>query len=207
MKFRRKSEPEVPAEETPDAAAEQAPSPREGWPQDSADVPEDEELVDLGSLRLRQIPEREVRLQVDEQSGTVQAVLIVGPDGAVEVRAFAAPRNGDLWDDVRPQLAAETQRAGGQAAEREGRFGTELLCRRPATTPEGEEAVAPTRVVGINGDRWLLRATFLGRPAVEEDTSEWDDTLAAVVVHRGTEAMPVGEALPLHLPPQARRAE
>ena len=208
MRFRRKSQTPEPEQDAPveEGSAETAAEPGAG-PWDSGDAPENDEMVDLGSLRLPPLPEREVRLQVDEQSQTVQAVLIVGPEGALEVRAFAAPRGGGLWDEVRPQLAAEAEQAGGTAVEHEGRFGTELRCRRPATSPEGEQGMVPTRVVGVNGPRWLLRGTFMGRPALAEDTTDWDDTLAAVVVHRGEEAMPVGEALPLHLPPQARRAE
>lgn len=207
MRFRRRagtSEPEA----TPDP--EETGTEAEGsatGPFDSRDVPENEELVDLGSLRVPPLPEREVRLQVDEQTQRVQAVLIVGPDGALEVRAFAAPRGGDLWGDVRPELATEAQNAGGSSTEREGRFGTELLCQRPATSPDGQQGVVPTRVVGVNGERWMLRGTFMGQPAIDSDTAAWDDTLSALVVHRGEEAMPVGEALPLNLPPQARRAE
>lgn len=208
MKFRRKSTASKP-EETPEAAEsspEEEPT-RAAGPFDSADVADGEELVDLGSLRLRALADREVRLQVDEESEQVQAVLIVGSEGALEVRAFAAPRNGDLWSQVRPQLAAEAQRSGAQVSEREGPHGVELMCRRPAKSSEGEEGVVPSRVVGVNGDRWMLRATFFGQPAIEPDAEGWDDSLDAVVVHRGTEAMAVGEALPLNLPPQARRVE
>lgn len=209
MKFRRKSDPAPAGDDATSVEEEQASGTAEpaAGPFDSADVPDDgEERVDLGSLRLRSLPEKELRLQVDERSGQVQAVLFVDSEGALEVRAFAAPRNGDLWSEVRPKIAAETAQAGGVTAEREGRFGTELLCQRPARTPDGQQAVQPSRVVGVNGDRWMLRATFLGRPAVEPDAvPEWEDALATVVVHRGSEAMPVGEPLPLQLPPEARR--
>lgn len=206
MKFRRKSA--TPESEATTSVDDPAPEeqPRVG-PFDSADAPEGVERVDLGSLLLPPMANREVRLQVDEKSGDVQAVMIVGGEGALEVRAFAAPRAGDLWADIRPQIAAETQKAGGKVAQREGRYGTELLCQRPATSPEGEEGVAPSRVIGVNGDRWMLRATFLGRPAMEPDSAEWDDILSSLVVHRGSEAMAAGEALPLHLPPQARKVE
>ena len=36
---------------------------------------------------------------------------LAGPDGALELRAFAAPRNGDLWSEMRPQIAAEVAQA------------------------------------------------------------------------------------------------
>jgi len=136
----------------------------------------------------------------------VQSVVIAGDDGALEMRAFAAPRNGDLWDEVRPQIAADMERRGGTAEEREGRWGTELVCQLKVERPDGGgQAVQPSRIVGINGPRWMLRATFLGRPAVELDQTDWDDLLTLVAVRRGAHAMPVGEALPLVLPESARR--
>jgi hypothetical protein len=211
VRFRRKSDPGSPeggsapsaADGPAEPAATEPEEPRRG-PLDSSEVDDEIERVDLGSLRIAPMPEREVRLQVDEKSGGVQAVMIMGPDGAVEVRAFAAPRHTELWEEIRPRIAAETAQAGGTTEEREGRYGTELLCRRPAQTSDGRTGVQASRVVGVNGDRWLLRATFVGKPAAEP-SPEWDDTLSGIVVHRGTEAMPAGEALPLEVPPQARR--
>ena len=164
------------------------------------------ERVDLGSLLIAPEPGRELRLQVDEATQNVQSVVLAGQDGAVELRAFSAPRNGDLWTDIRPQLAADMARRGGTATEREGRFGTELVCQLSVQTNDGKTSQQPSRIVGINGPRWMLRATFLGRPAVEpENAVEWEDTLAKVVVRRGDHAMPVGDLLPLTLPENARR--
>jgi hypothetical protein len=72
---------------------------------------------------------------------------------------------------------------------------------------EGGTAQQPSRIIGINGPRWLLRATFFGRPAAEPDKArEWEDALAKVWVRRGDHAMRSGEALPVNLPDQARRA-
>ena len=181
--------------------------PRTG-PFDADDLPEDGiERVDLGSLLIAPEDGRELRLQVDEASGQVQSVMLAGSDGALEIRAFAAPRNGDLWSEVRPQIAAEMSQRGGTATEREGRFGTELVCQLTVKKPEGGTAIQPSRIVGINGPRWLLRATLLGKPALEvdDDDSAWLDSLEQVAVRRGAHALPVGEPLPLELPEQARR--
>lgn len=202
VKFRRKTA-ETPTEET---SASTSLDPVSG-PFDASAVEGDSvPRVDLGSLLVPAMDGRELRLQVDEASGVVRAVILAGPDGALEFQAFAAPRSGDLWSTVRPQIAADLTARGGQAEEREGRWGTELVCAMPATRPDGTTGTSPSRVIGVNGDRWMLRATMLGRPAVEPDASgEWDDTLAQIVVRRGTQAMPVGEALPVTLPDEARR--
>jgi hypothetical protein len=164
------------------------------------------ERLDLGSLLIAPSAGRELRIQVEEATGAVQSVVLAGPDGAVELRAFAAPRGGDLWTEARPQIAAELTQGGGTATEQEGPFGTELLCQMAVTRAGGGRQV--TRVVGINGPRWMLRATLMGRPATEPTlSSEWEETIRGVAVRRGDGAMPVGEALPLTMPPQARRAE
>ena len=55
-------------------------------------------------------PGLDLQLQVDEAAAQVVAVVLAGETGAVELRAFAAPRNGDIWDDVRRSVAAEVAR-------------------------------------------------------------------------------------------------
>ena len=211
MRFRRKSDENAqPGDETAAGSAEAAPGsgtdPGSG-PYDVSQVEGDGiERADLGSVLVPAIADRELRLQVDEKSGQVRAVMLAGQDGACEFQAFAAPRNGDLWADVRPQIAQDMVRRGGQASEREGRWGTELVCEMPVQRPDGSAATQPSRIIGINGDRWMLRASFLGRPALEPDaTADWEDALAQVVVRRGEQAMPVGEPLPVKLPDDARR--
>lgn len=203
MKFRRKSAVE-PGEETgagtPDAG------PVEG-PFDADDLPgDDAERVDLGSLLITPTEGRELRIQVDEASGQVQAVMLAGTDGMLELRAFAAPRNGDLWSEVREQIAGEFTQQGGTATEREGRFGPELVCSMTVTLPDGQTGTQASRVVGVNGPRWLLRATMLGKPAVDPDgAGTWEDAIAAVAVRRGEGAMMSGEPLPVVVPSTARR--
>ena len=206
MKFRRKSaDPSVDEQRSAASEAEQA-GPATG-PFDASQLADDGvQRVDLGSLLVPPTEGMELRLQVDEQSGVVRAVILAGPDGALEFQAFAAPRNGDLWSTVRPQIAQDLVKRGGTAAEREGRWGTELVCQMPVTRPDGTVATQPSRIIGVNGDRWLLRASLLGRPAIEPDTAgAWEDALAKIAVRRGTVAMPVGEALPVKLPDDARR--
>lgn len=213
MKFGRKSQPAPeattePSGEAADPSTAQA-EPRTDGPFDESQVSGDGiTRVDLGSMLIAPSEGRELRLQVDESTGTVQAVMIAGPDGALEVQAFAAPRGGDLWGTVRPQIIEDITSRGGQAEEREGRFGTELVCQVPIKKPDGTVGLQPSRILGVNGDRWLLRASFLGRPAIEpESAGEWEDVLSQVVVRRGTVAMPVGEPLPATLPDQARRVQ
>jgi hypothetical protein len=175
-------------------------------PFDSEELPQEGEVerVDLGSLIITPEPNRELRLQVDEASGVVQSVVIAGADGALELRAFAAPRNGDLWSDARPKIAAEVAQAGGTATEREGPWGIELICE----VGQRSGGTQVSRVIGINGPRWMLRCSLLGAAASRpDDAKDWEESIRRVAVHRGAHAMPVGEGLPVVLPPQARRTE
>lgn len=214
MKFRRKSaEPEPGSEEARAAAdaqeLEEASQDGTGGPHDVDDLPDDGvPRIDLGSLLIEPEPDRELRIQVDEKSGQVQSVVLAGPDGALELRAFAAPRNGDLWSDSKRQMAAEIAQRGGTATEREGRFGTELLCQIPVSGADGRTGTQPSRIIGINGPRWFLRANLLGRPATDPEGSvHWEDTIARIAVRRGAGAVPPGEPLPVVLPESARRVE
>jgi hypothetical protein len=169
---------------------------------------EGHEGIDLGSLVVTPGPDMEVQLQVDETSGEVGAVLLVGHDGALELRAFAASRGGGAWDELRPQIAAEVTRLGGTATQRDGAFGRELMCRVPMQTPDGQSGTQTSRVTGHEGGAWLLRATLVGPPAAEEGlVTPWEEAIRKVVVRRGREARPPGSPLPLRLPPEARQLD
>jgi len=164
--------------------------------------------VDLGSLLVAPVGAMEMQLQVDEDSGQVMAAVLVGENGALELRAFAASRGGGAWDELRPRIAAEMARQGGTCDERQGSFGTELLCLVPVRTPAGEPATQTSRIIGYQGPTWLLRATLMGPPAQDDGlAAPWEETIRRVVVRRGTGAMPPGAPLPLTLPAEARRVE
>ncbi len=216
MRFRRKSDandPDTPSgvavEDDSDARSEGAAEADSAGPCDADDIPDDGvDRIDLGALLVAPVEGRDVRVQVDEKSGNVRSVVLAAKDGAVELRAYAAPRNGDLWSEVRPQIAADAARRGGTATEHDGPFGTELFCEVQVKTPDGKVGNQTSRVVGFNGPRWMLRATFLGRPAqAPEALAEWRTAISAVAVRRGAQAMPVGEQLPLTLPDEIRQVQ
>lgn len=211
MKFGRKSRTarEDGAVQAPEETSGEVEATPATGPFDVAEVDLDNdgvERVDLGGMLIAPAEGLELRVQVDEKTSNVQSVLIVGPTGAVDVRAFAAQRSGGMWPDVRKQIAADTARRGGTATEREGRHGTELICEAPVKTSEGETSRQASRVSGIEGPRWFLRATYLGRPAVDpEAAGPWEEAVDQIVVRRGESPMAPGEPLPIELPPQARR--
>lgn len=206
MKFRRKSadpvetDAESSAETTPEDET-QSPA-RTAGPYDISDIPADDvPRLDIGSLLIPGAEGFELRLQIDEATQEVRSALLTKEDGAIELRAFAAARNGDLWSEVRPRIAADFAQRGGTATEREGRFGTELVGQLTVQTADGRTGTQASRIVGINGERWMLRVTLLGRPAVDEAAAEaWSSVVEQVVVRRGDQPMPPGTELPLQVP-------
>jgi hypothetical protein len=191
----------------PDVDVEPAVDPVEAHgPFDVSEVDPASTYIDLGSLLVPATSGLDLRLQVDEQSGTVMTVLLVAEEGVLEMRAFASSRGGDLRSDARREIAADTARRGGTATEQDGSFGPELFCQVPVDGPNGESMVQPSRVIGHTGPRWFLRATLAGRPAQDPDyAAPFEEALRHVVVRRGNEAMPPGVALPLRMPPEASR--
>ena len=191
-------------------AADQAHEPASG-PHDVADVDLDADgppRADLGGLLVTGGEGIELRLQADQQTGAVTSVLLAGADGAVELRAFAAPKSGGLWEELRREMIAEAARLGGTGDELPADSPADqpqLRLRVPVKGVDGRPAVQVSRVAAYEGARWLLRATFLGAAATTADADgPLERAVRDVVVVRGQGAMSPREPLVLRLPPEAR---
>ena len=164
--------------------------------------------VDLGSLQVPIGPEHEIQLVMAEQHGAW--VTIRYRESEVQIQAFAAARRGALWDDVRAEIAAEVNTAGGRSQETEGSFGIELMAQVPAEPGQGAGepgGMRLVRFVGIDGPRWFVRGLFSGPAADGGDEADLlEEVLRDVVVVRGEHPVPPREILELRLPPEARQA-
>ncbi len=176
------------------------------WDREETDVDqEDDSYIDLGGLVVKGVEGVELRLQVEDQQGTIAAVMLAGPESGLELRAFAAPRSGGIWDEVRADITAEATRLGGTVTETDGEFGTELTLTVPVQTPDGKQATQPSRIVGVEGPRWLLRGTFLGRSALQPDPEGALETaFRNVIVVRGTDPMAPRDMIAMQMPAQAQ---
>ncbi|CAB4900523.1 MAG: DUF3710 domain-containing protein [Actinobacteria bacterium] len=170
---------------------------RANGPWDESEVVwDDTERLDLGSLLVTAIPGVDVQVQVDENTGAVALVTLATPDSGVQIQVFAAPKSGGLWDDARKQITASINSSNGLVEEAQGVFGPELRAQVP-----GEQGLQPACFVGIEGPRWFMRAVFLGNAARPgEAATILQNAVRGLVVIRGNEAMPVGNALTLTLP-------
>ena len=188
---------------------------------DNIESTEESPKVDLGSLILSPVPGSELRLQVAEETGEIVSAMLVietiveppasaqqktqAYSSALELGAYAAPRSGGLWAELRDEISHSATEAGGTASLGEGPFGVELRRLIPVTTPDGEEGYQPSRMWVAEGPRWLLRGIVYGQAAIEDDADSpvVADVLAAfrqVIVRRGDEAMAPGDLLPLTMP-------
>ncbi|HSS67612.1 MAG TPA: DUF3710 domain-containing protein, partial [Nocardioidaceae bacterium] len=176
--------------------------PRGPWDRSETDADTDGEgYIDLGGLVVRGSAGLELRLQVDEQAQEVSSVMLAAPDSGVELRAFAAPRYDGIWDEVRHDIAAEATKRGGTASERDGEFGVELTLVVPVQTPDGKQATQTSRIVGVDGPRWLLRGTFLGKSATQPDPEgAVESAFRDVIVVRGNGPMAPRDLIPMTVP-------
>ena len=193
--FRRKRG-EDPADEDRDAST---PAPQGVGPWDESDAPHRDDLLDCGALRIHVLDAATLQFTVDRTRDLVLGAVYILGDSALQLQVFAAPKSRGIWADVRADMISSIASQGGSSREGHGDYGTEIRAQMPI---EGHRSINPVRYVGIDGSRWLLRATLTGKAAVDDDASRallhlvLDDT----VVVRGNAAFPPRDILPLSIP-------
>lgn len=178
--------------------------PRTAGPFDVEDVDDDLPRVDLGAVRVPGVQGMELRMEVDNTTGTISAASVLFDGSSLQLQAFAAPRSEGIWDEIRGEIAESVAQQGGSVDDLPGPFGRELLARLPTRSPEGRTSHRPARFIGADGPRWFLRGVITGRAAVEPEAAQvLERVFAATVVVRGTDARPPRDLLALRLPDQA----
>ena len=170
------------------------------WDVDDENMPDDEDYVDLGAYLLPVVPGMELRVKANRASQQVVGCIVSYGRSSLEIEPFAAPKTLGLWDDVRDDLLQGNQ----QSSEAEGVFGMEV--RLPVKDKSGR--VLHTRIVGVDGPRWMLRGIFSG-PAATQDNDESDVLnrfFSSIIVARGDEPLAPRDLIPMHAPltPQQR---
>jgi len=173
------------------------------WDVNDENVPDYDEYLDMGSYYLPFLQGIELRVKANRATQQVLGTTITYGSSSVEIEAFAAPKTLGLWDDVRADLI-DANRA---AKETEGVFGTEL--ELPVVVKGGRKVT--TRIVGIDGPRWMLRGIFSGKAATDPDSDETkalNRFFADIVVERGEEPLAPRDLIPMHPPvaPAERKA-
>jgi hypothetical protein len=179
---------------------------RSSGPWDISDDYPEVERIDCGSLL---IPVREgfdVQINVAEEQGAW--VAVVHAHSGMQLQAFAAPRSGGLWDEVRQEIAANIAESGGSWREMQGPSGPELQAQVPVAEENGTHGqLQPVRFLGFDGPRWFLRGVISGPAATDARVgAPFEEMFADVVVVRGDYPAPPREQLEIRLPEEARQA-
>lgn len=174
-------------------------SQRRQGPYDVSELPEDGiGRVDLGALLMPIIEGTEVRIDIDQASGSLISATLATPTSVMQILAFAAPRSAGIWSEVREEIVSSIRDGGGRAEVVEGAYGPEIVADVPSDTP-GQ--LTPTRFFGADGPRWFLRALVQGQAAATPSAEPvLHDAFGLIGVVRGEEAMAVRESLTLRLP-------
>lgn len=153
------------------------------WDINDDDAPDYDEYLNMGALYLPFLFGIELRLKASNADGNIVSTTITYKNSSLEMEVFAAPKSMGIWDEVRQEFLDNR----AKAEETDGFFGKEILL---PVTVQGEEVMS--RIVGVDGPRWMVRAIFTG-PAATDDNSEekqaLDKFLSDVVVNRGSEPL------------------
>lgn len=173
------------------------------WDVEDENVPDYDEYLDMGSYYLPFLKGIELRVKANRATQQVLGTTITYGSSSVEIEAFAAPKTLGLWDDVRADLIE----ANKDAKEVEGVFGTELAL--PVNVKGGRKVL--TRIVGVDGPRWMLRGIFSGKAATDpegEEAKALNQFFADIVVERGDNPLAPRDLIPMHPPvaPAERKA-
>ncbi|KFJ06705.1 hypothetical protein BTHE_0669 [Bifidobacterium thermophilum] len=174
------------------------------WDVDDEYVPDYDEYLDLGAYYIPFLRGIELRIKASRATNAVLGATITYGSSSLEVEAFAAPKTLGLWDDVRADLLDSKSDV---AKEVPGVFGTELIL--PVPIKEGK--MVTTRIVGVDGPRWMLRGIFSGKAATDpdnEETQALNRFFSQIVVERGEEPLAPRDLIPMHPPvtPGERKA-
>jgi hypothetical protein len=143
--FRKKRNQQVESDAAAvvDEAAEGTAEAERPGPRDATEVDEGGAYLDFGGLRIPALPGSTIRLEQDPNIKRIVAVTVLRDSGSLQVRAFAAPRSGGMWEENRTSILEQVSAQGGVVEERPaadagqgGRAGAHAVCalhrhRRP----------------------------------------------------------------------------
>ncbi|GAA6122754.1 DUF3710 domain-containing protein [Bifidobacterium psychraerophilum] len=162
------------------------------WDAEDDDVIDYGSHLDVGAFHLPYLQGVELRLKANRSTGQILGATITYGSSSLELEAFAAPKTMGLWDEVRTDLI----NANPESTEEQGAFGTEILL---PVSVKGKRLM--TRVVGVDGPRWMLRGIFSGNAAAaSEEKDILDQYFSDIVVERGDEPLAPHDLIPMHPP-------
>lgn len=159
-------------------------------------------VIDFGPLKLPAIATLQAELEIDSASKRIGAVSVRVADCMVQFKVVAAPGTGGFWSDLRRALIANIRQQRGHHTVVEGAFGPEVIATLMGRRSDGSVGEGTARFVGVEGSRWVLRATVTGDSAARDVTvARVNALISQCVVDRGRDAAAAGTVLELSPPP------
>lgn len=160
--------------------------------------------MDLGAVKVPLRKNVSYRLEQEQANQKVFAVSAVHENSTLQIQAFAAPRSGGQWDEIRREMFDQNKNTqGAKVTLEDGEFGEELLIRIPAKLPDGRKGERPARFLGVDGPRWMIRAMIMGKAALKKtEAAVLHDILKDTVIDRGERPLPARQMLEL-TPPES----
>jgi hypothetical protein len=187
---------------------------REDGPFDIDEVDLDADDVtrlDFGSLIVTPFENMQMQIQIDQDTGEVQSLLVVRDNNALEVALFAAPSTGEMISQIHQEMIEGTTAQGGQAAVTDGPLGAELHRVVPMNGPDNQPGYHVSRSWLAQGPRWLLRGVLMGDAAVGESLDSTGQLLMEffcnLVVRRDDRPRVPGDVIPLKVPDELQQGE
>lgn len=158
------------------------------------DAPEGEYL-DLGALKILGKSGLSMHLSPSPDRKSIVDLTFSYGSSSLKLTLLASPRRVKFWEELRRNILS----AQKGSREAEGAFGPEIFFE----TKVREGVEIPTRIVGVDGPRWMLRGIFAGPAAVGGEEKEYlDSFFSTVIADRGKEPLAPGDPVPLAFPPQ-----
>lgn len=164
------------------------------WNISDEKVPDLSTYIDFGAIRIPYLQGIELRVKKQRESNQVLGITVTYRSSSVEVEAFAAPKTEGIWNEVRADLL----KGNSDAREVNGVFGKEIIL--PVKV---EDKTVDTRIVGVDGPRWMLRGVFSGVAAGDSKKASDEAVLlnkwfSDIVVDRGSEPLAPRDMIPMH---------
>ena len=170
--------------------------PRHAGPYDASDPDAPEgEYLDLGALKILGKPGLSMHLSPSPDRKSIVDLTFSYGSSSLKLTLLASPRNVKFWEELRSDILSSQK----GSREEEGTFGPEVFFE----TKVREGVEVPTRIVGVDGPRWMLRGIFAGPAAAGGEEKEFlDSFFSTVIADRGKEPLAPGDPVPLAFPPQ-----
>ena len=180
---------------------------REDGPFDISEVDldaDDVQRLDFGSLIVTPFDDMQLQLQINQANNQVQALMVVDKKSALEVALFAAPARGSMLSQVREEMAAAAEAAGGTMTLEKGPLGTQIRRVLPGTAADGREVKQRSLTWLAQGPKWLLRGVLMGQAVASEkigdDAQLLYEFFCNLVVRRGDSPKVPGELIGMDIP-------